>query len=67
MSLMRESGLMFDQIILSWRIPRDLQMAIEFTVVLGDTDNLVKTHQEKNRLLIVLKLMVATTLEVPST
>lgn len=66
MSLTSKSGLIFDQISLSLRSPWDLWIAIDPTVVLGDTDNLVKTHQEKNRLLILFNLTVATTLVVPS-
>lgn len=57
---------MFDQISLSLRIPWDLWIATDPTVVLGDTDKLVKTHQEKNRLLLLFNLTVATTLVVPS-
>lgn len=66
MSLMGKSGLVFDQISLSLRLPQGPWIAIDATVVLGDTDNLVKTHQEKNRLLILFNLTVATTSVVPS-
>lgn len=47
MSLTGKPGLLFDQISLSLRIPWDLWVAIDPTVVLGDTGNLVKTPSRK--------------------
>lgn len=66
MSLTGKSSFMFDQISLSLGIPQNLWIAIDPTVVLGDTGNLVKTYQEKNKLVILLSLTVATILVIPS-
>lgn len=57
---------MFDQISLSLGIPQNLWIAIDPTVVLGDTGNLVKPYQEKNRLVILPSLTAATILVIPS-
>lgn len=49
MSLMSESGLLFDQINQSFRIPEDFWIAIDRAMVQEDTGDFVKTHQYSDK------------------